>query len=94
MKMVKYYVLGAILALVLTWFSPILWLSVIFAWISFSLIAVSSAYLLNYPALFRKREDGSIPIYIRWIFVPFLMGSWLYNEYARRTDKVPPFQKN
>ncbi|MDO6568096.1 diacylglycerol kinase family protein [Alteromonas sp. 1_MG-2023] len=93
MKMVKYYVLGAILALVLTWFSPTIWLSVIFAWISFSLIAVSSAYLLNYPALFRKREDGSIPIYIRWIFVPFLLGSWLYNEYARRTDKVPPLQK-
>ncbi|MBZ2162849.1 diacylglycerol kinase family protein [Alteromonas stellipolaris] len=93
MKMVKYYVLGAILALMLTWFSPTLWLSVIFAWISFSLIAVSSAYLLNYPALFRKREDGSIPIYIRWVFVPFLLGSWLYNEYARRTDKVPPFQR-
>ncbi len=93
MKMVKYYILAALLALVLTVMVPVLLLKIVFGWIAFSLIAVSSAYLLNYPSLFRKREDGSIPFYIRWIFVPFLLGSWLYNEYARRTDKVPPLQK-
>lgn len=91
--MVKYYILVALLALVLTVMVPVLLLKIVFGWIAFSLIAVSSAYLLNYPSLFRKREDGSIPFYIRWIFVPFLLGSWLYNEYARRTDKVPPLQK-
>ena len=91
--MVKYYILGALLALVLTVTVPVLLLKIAFGWIAFSLIAVSSAYLLNYPSLFRKREDGSIPFYIRWIFVPFLLGSGLYNEYARRTDKVPPLQK-
>ena len=88
-KMVKYYVLGALVALALTLTVPVILLKVVFGWIAFSLIAVSSAYLLNYPSLFRKREDGSIPFYIRWIFVPFLLGSWLYNEFARRTDKVP-----
>ncbi|MFZ8199992.1 diacylglycerol kinase family protein [Alteromonas portus] len=93
MKMVKYYVLGALVALALTLTVPVILLKVVFGWTAFSLIAVSSAYLLNYPSLFRKREDGSIPFYIRWIFVPFLLGSWLYNEYARRTDKVPPLQK-
>jgi len=92
-KMVKYYVLGAILSLVSTVFVPGVLLKLLFGWTAFSLIAVSSAYLLNYPSLFRKREDGSIPFYIRWIFVPFLLGSWLYNEYARRNDKVPPLQK-
>lgn len=91
--MVKYYILGALLALVLTVTVPVLLLKIAFGWIAFSLIAVSSAYLLNYPSLFRKREDGSIPFYVRWIFVPFLLGSGLYNEYARRTDKVPPLQK-
>ena len=97
MKMVKYYVLGAIIACALAgyfaWYVPNLGLTIIFGWTGFSLIAVSSAYLLRYPALFRKREDGAIPFYIRWIFVPFLLASWLYNEYARRTDKVPPLQK-
>jgi diacylglycerol kinase family enzyme/protein-tyrosine phosphatase len=68
-------------------------LQILFGWVTFSLAAVSSAYIFNYPSLFRKREDGSIPFYIRWIFVPFLFGSWAYNEYARRTDKVPPLQK-
>lgn len=93
MKMVKYYVLGALMALALTLTVPVILLKVVFGWTAFSLIAVSSAYLINFPSLFRKREDGSIPFYIRWIFVPFLLGSWLYNEYARRTDKVPPLQK-
>ena len=93
MKMVKYYVLGAIAALVLTFILPIIVLKLLFGWVAFSLIAVSSAYLLNYPSLFRKREDGSIPFYIRWVFIPFLLGTGLYNAYARRTDKVPPLQK-
>lgn len=93
MKMVKYYVLGAIIALVLAVSVPFILLKLLFGWTAFSLIAVSSAYLLNYPSLFRKREDGSIPFYIRWVFVPFLFGSWLYNEYARRNDTVPPLQK-
>ncbi len=93
MKMVKYYIAGALVALVLAMVSPSLILQILFGWVTFSLAAVSSAYIFNYPSLFRKREDGSIPFYIRWIFVPFLFGSWAYNEYARRTDKVPPLQK-
>ena len=76
-KMVKYYVLGALVALALTLTVPVILLKVVFGWIAFSLIAVSSAYLLNYPSLFRKREDGSIPFYIRWIFVPFLKSASL-----------------
>nr|WP_203565586.1 diacylglycerol kinase family protein [Alteromonas hispanica] len=91
--MVKYYIAGALVALVLAMVSPSLILQILFGWVTFSLAAVSSAYIFNYPSLFRKREDGSIPFYIRWIFVPFLFGSWAYNEYARRTDKVPPLQK-
>lgn len=93
MKMVKYYIAGALVALLLAMVSPSLILQILFGWVTFSLAAVSSAYIFNYPSLFRKREDGSIPFYIRWIFVPFLFGSWAYNEYARRTDKVPPLQK-
>lgn len=93
MKMVKYYIAGALVALLLAMVSSSLILQILFGWVTFSLAAVSSAYIFNYPSLFRKREDGSIPFYIRWIFVPFLFGSWAYNEYARRTDKVPPLQK-
>ncbi|WP_414827620.1 diacylglycerol kinase family protein [Alteromonas sp. H39] len=93
MKMVKWYVLGAIIAGLLTWFVPVWLLKILFGWTCFSLIAVSSAYLLNYPELFRKREDGSIPVYIRWVFVPFLLGTGAYNSWARKTDKVPAIQK-
>lgn len=93
MKMVKYYIAGALIAFALLLFTKSVVLQMLLGWTSFSLAAVSSAYIFNYPSLFRKRDDGSIPFYIRWVFVPFLFGSWLYNEYARRTDKVPPLQK-
>jgi diacylglycerol kinase (ATP) len=91
--MVKYYIAGALIAFALLLITPSVVLQILLGWTSFSLAAVSSAYIFNYPSLFRKRDDGSIPFYTRWIFVPFLFGTWLYNEYARRTDKVPPLQK-
>ena len=94
MKMVKYYLAGAILAFALGFLVP-WWPAVVVLWWSgFSLAAVSLAYIANYPALFRKREDGSIPFYIRWIFIPFLLGTGAYNAWARKYDKVPPIQKN
>ena len=91
--MVKYYIAGALIAFAFLLITPSVVLQILLGWTSFSLAAVSSAYIFNYPSLFRKRDDGSIPFYTRWIFVPFLLGTWLYNEYARRTDKVPPLQK-
>ena len=39
-KMVKYYVLGALVALALTLTVPVILLKVLFGWIAFSLIAV------------------------------------------------------
>ncbi len=91
--MVKYYVLGAIAAALLAWFIPFWPVQILFLWICFSLAAVSTAYLLKYPSMFRKREDGSIPIYVRWLFIPFLLGTDAYNSWARRNDKVPAIQQ-
>ena len=93
MKMVKYYLAGAILAFALGFLIPWWPAVVVFWWSGFSLAAVSLAYIVNYPALFRKREDGSIPFYIRWIFIPFLLGTGAYNAWARKYDKVPPIQR-
>ena len=93
MKMVKYYVLGAIVSLLLAIFIPSSIAAIFFGWIAFSLAVVSFAYLFNYPSLFRKREDGSIPVYVRWAFIPFLIGTGAYNHFARKHDKVPPIQK-
>ena len=91
--MVKYYILGAIIAALLAWTSAYWPITTLLVWTSFSLISVSAAYIFKYPSLFRKREDGSIPFYIRWIFIPFLLGTGAYNTWARKNDKVPPIQK-
>ncbi|WP_218353028.1 diacylglycerol kinase family protein [Alteromonas lipotrueiana] len=93
MKMVKYYLLGMCLALALVFFIPVVVIQLLLIWIAFSLGTVSFAYIFNYPSLFRKREDGSIPIYIRWLFIPFLLGTGAYNHFARKYDKVPAIQK-
>lgn len=67
--------------------------AIFFYWSALSLLLVSLAYIANLGRIFRKRQDGSIPWYIRWAFIPFLLGAQLYNSWQRRTDKVPPIQE-
>lgn len=88
-----YYTLGAILALFLCISMSYMVVKVVFAWLALSLGLVSSAYWFNSAGIFRKREDGSIPWYISWSFVPFLLGCQVYNAWARKKDKVPAIQK-
>ncbi len=72
---------------------PTFYFSALLAWCGLSVLLVALAYSLNFAKIFRKRRDGSIPWYIRWAFIPFLVGTQLYNAYQRRTDKVPAIQK-
>ncbi|XOV80366.1 MAG: diacylglycerol kinase family protein [Aestuariibacter sp.] len=62
-------------------------------WIALSLWLVTLAYVFRLPKIFRKRSDGSIPFYVRWLFIPFLFGASLYNSWARKNDPVPAVQK-
>ena len=93
MFIVKYYLAGAALSFALLFFSTALLLKLIFAWVGLSLSIVSLAYIFDIPAIFRKKTNGSIPLYIRWVFIPFLLGSRAYNFWARKNDKVPAIQK-
>lgn len=93
MFIVKYYLGGALAALLLAYFSANILVSLPLIWIGLSLLCVGSAYLLQKPAIFRKKQDGSIPFYIRWLFIPFLLGVQFYNSWARKHDKVPAIQK-
>ncbi|ABX48619.1 diacylglycerol kinase catalytic region [Shewanella baltica OS625] len=91
---IKYfYLAGAVLLayFAVTGTSPLL--TFIWAWTSLSLFLVGSAYWFNLASIFRKRQDGTIPWYIRWSFIPFLLGSRLYNHWARKRDSVPSMQK-
>ncbi len=93
MFIVKYYIAGAVLALALAFLSTNLYFTVILAWIGLSLSLVSLAYIFDLPWIFRKKTNGSIPFYIRWLFIPFLLGSQLYNWWARKHDGVPAIQQ-
>ncbi|MDN4502977.1 diacylglycerol kinase family protein [Alteromonadaceae bacterium BrNp21-10] len=88
-----YYFIAACLTFTATAYSPSIYLSVVLWWIGASLLAVSAAYYFSSPQIFRKKANGTIPAYIRWIFIPFLLGVQLYNVWARKNDTVPAIQK-
>ncbi len=76
---------GALLAYTATQIDSVI-LSVLLNWIAISLLVVFVAYMTNQPRIFRKRTDGSIPVAIRIIFLPFMVGVQLYNTIAKRKD--------
>ncbi|WP_339721088.1 diacylglycerol kinase family protein [uncultured Paraglaciecola sp.] len=88
-----YYIVAACLAFLAGIYSPSMYFSVVWFWIGGSLSAVAIAYVFERPEIFRKKHDGSIPFYIRWLFIPFLFGVQLYNTWARKNDSVPAIQK-
>ncbi len=88
-----YYSLATVLLAYLTWEVDNPFIRLALAWFLLSMTAVTLAYWLNKPGIFRKRSDGTIPAYIRWLFIPFLTGAQLYNAYARKHDRVPAIQQ-
>lgn len=87
------YLILALIFIWIGWEVNSVYFAVVFYWSALSLILVSGAYIFNLAKIFRKRENGIIPFYIRWAFVPFLLGAQIYNAYSRKYDKVPPIQK-
>ena len=87
------YLLLAIVFIFMGWQVSPSYFSVLFYWTALSLLLVSGAYFFNLAKIFRKRENGVIPFYIRWAFIPFLLGAQVYNAWSRKRDKVPPLQQ-
>lgn len=87
------YLVLSLLFIFIGWEVNSVYFSLVFYWTALSLLLVSAAYLFNAGKIFRKRESGVIPFYIRWAFIPFLFGVQIYNAYARKHDKVPPIQQ-
>ncbi|WP_434939595.1 diacylglycerol kinase family protein [Shewanella sp. HL-SH8] len=88
-----YYTGGALLAALLCVLFNSPWAKFFIGWLALSLGLVSFAYWFNAGGVFRKKQNGSIPWYISWGFVPFLLGCQVYNAWARKHDKVPAIQK-
>ncbi|ASM52124.1 hypothetical protein PESP_b0584 [Pseudoalteromonas espejiana DSM 9414] len=87
------YLILALIFIFIGWEVNSVYFAIVFYWSALSLVLVSGAYIFNLAKIFRKRENGVIPFYIRWAFVPFLLGVQIYNAYSRKHDKVPPIQK-
>jgi diacylglycerol kinase (ATP) len=87
------YLLLALLLILIGWKVDSVYFAIVFFWSALSLTLVGGAYIFDIAKIFRKRENGVIPLYIRWAFVPFLLGAQLYNAWSRKHDKVPPIQE-
>ncbi|GAB2191925.1 diacylglycerol kinase family protein [Sessilibacter sp. MAH1] len=87
------YLLVGVLFAIAAWFTPVLVLKALLLWCALSVFVVGVAYVLNKPAIFRKRLDGRITWWTRWLFIPFLLFAKFYNEIVRSRDKVPRVQK-
>ena len=87
------YIVLAVVFIVMGWQVDAVYFSIMFYWTALSLLLVGGAYVFNVAKIFRKRENGVIPFYIRWAFVPFLLGAQVYNAWSRKRDKVPPLQQ-
>ncbi|RUO81220.1 hypothetical protein CWI84_00165 [Idiomarina tyrosinivorans] len=88
-----YYLAGAIVASAIAFIPTFLPVQLFLAWTAISLLCVASAYWLNSASLFRKNQDGRIPVVIRLAFIPFLLGATLYNAWARHRESVPALQQ-
>ncbi|MFT2090060.1 diacylglycerol kinase family protein [Paraglaciecola sp. 2405UD69-4] len=93
MNITYYYAILTVFAAIATWLAPNVFTKLGFLWLFISLLGVTVAYILERPSVFKKNHDGSIPLLIRWLFIPFLIGVQFYNTWARKRDSVPPIQK-
>nr|WP_136250458.1 diacylglycerol kinase family protein [Ningiella ruwaisensis] len=93
MFIIKYYILLSVLCAIAAFYVPNWYFSVLLAWVSLSLGAVSFAYVSQSPWIFRKNDRGNIPFYAHWLFIPFLLGAQIYNSWQRKNDTVPAIQK-
>ena len=69
------YLALAIIFIIVAIRVELVYFALFFYWAALSLLLVSGAYFFNIARIFRKRENGVIPIYIRWAFIPFTRGS-------------------
>lgn len=82
-----YYIALAILSFCLFGLSTGI-TSIIFAWIGVALTLVSSAYVFKKPSIFRKKNDGTIPLITSILLLPFIIGVHIYNIIAASFDKT------
>ncbi|WP_077343106.1 diacylglycerol kinase family protein [Pseudocolwellia agarivorans] len=87
-----YYIALTLIFAVLGYYSAF-FISFIFYWASASFFLISTAYLIKQPKIFRKNNDGRIPLYINILLWPFISGVYVYNAVARRLDKTDKMHK-
>ncbi|MBC3765340.1 diacylglycerol kinase family protein [Neptunicella marina] len=93
MFIIKYYLVASVTFLLAALWMPFIPLQIISGWIGLSLLTVSVAYIFRAAHIFRKKIDGRIPLYIRWLLFPYLIGAQIYNHRERSHDKVPAVQQ-
>lgn len=93
MKHHHVYTLQAVLLTIILIFNVWAFLTLISLWIGISLVAVSLAYYRGWSMFLRKKDDGKIPLYLRWIYSPYLIYVSIYNNFELKRDLSPSIQE-
>ncbi len=87
-----YFVL-ALAALVAGVFVPWLWLKLLLFWLAVASAYFGVGYVTGYGEILLKSRRGRVPLPIKIVIGPVLLGATLYNWYWRNRDPNPPIQK-
>ncbi len=87
------YLAGALTATLGVSIVPYFLFKGLIGWVAVSFWLVTAAYFMNAGCIFRKHSDGSIPRYIRWLFIPIFVIIKGYHLWAIRNDSSPAVQK-
>ncbi len=86
------YLIFSALVAVVSFFTPFL-VQVVLIWIALSSLYYAIAYLRDFGEMLRKNKGGRLPVYMKIVLFPVLLGATVFNLVARSKDNVPPLQE-
>jgi diacylglycerol kinase (ATP) len=87
-----YFSFALLMCLMALWVHSTLW-EILLVWIALGSIWFGLGYLTGRGELLFKSPKGRLPFVIRLLLFPILVGTTVYNYFARKADPSPPFQE-
>jgi len=86
-----YILLAALSAVIALFLSS--WFQWLFVWIALAAVYFAAGYISGYGEVLMKSENGRVPVYLKTLLLPILIGVTIYNIIARKMDKQPAMQR-
>lgn len=88
-----YYFAVAVALVLGTIVLPRWWMQVVTLWGALACVWFGIGYLFSRGELLFKSKEGRLPVWVKLLLLPVLVGVMVYNFFARRVDSAPPLQE-